>query len=396
MYVEFYHLNTDPFCNAPFEGHLFASHHLRNAWRYLRRGQSLSDPIMLVTGEYGAGKTTLALKYVQFLQTSPENVVIPLLRPTYRYCGILKRIARELGFDADSAGGGDDAIQEAFFERLSARNTSKTIHLIVDEASELSISTLGKLRYLTDFSDAGVSPFRLILFAHTSFLRQLRLPPLQALAQRIRRAYNVERLYPNETKEYIYFRLVRAGAHGIPDFTPGAFEMIHGYSKGIPRMIHNICGSCLVLGQERGVNTIDEKIVAEAVKFVVGRHRRDYGESRPEGENAENSSEGKENRETAAPGQSPEAPPTPPLSTLLHTPPPNPEADLSPIDLAARLSSLGEMFEDSGKKEKGTRPTLLILCLVLAALVVFLACQIDYPALLKSISDWAAGGVLIR
>ncbi|MGA2027720.1 MAG: hypothetical protein ABSH17_11745, partial [Syntrophobacteraceae bacterium] len=96
----------------------------------------------------------------------------------------------------------------------------------------------------------------------------------QPLNQRIKRRYCLEPFSFPETREYIYFRLVRSGAHGVPLFTDDAIQSIFDHSKGIPRNINNICDGCLVLGASLGLTTIDKTVVTRATDYTEGTRVR--------------------------------------------------------------------------------------------------------------------------
>ena len=93
---------------------------------------------------------------------------------------------------------------------------------------------------------------------------------MQPLNQRIRRRHYLQRLSFEETREYIYFRLVKAGSPGIPCFEDDAIQRIFVYSNGIPRSVNNICDCCLTMGALHGLTMIDDSVVLEAIKYIEG------------------------------------------------------------------------------------------------------------------------------
>ncbi len=138
----------------------------------------------------------------------------------------------------------------------------------------MDILTLNKLRLFANFNIEGFFPIRLLFFSYLSFLDKLKSDIFQPLNQRIKRRYSLEPFNFQETREYIYFRLVRSGAHGVPLFTDDAIQGIFDHSKGIPRIINNICDGCLLLGASQGLTTIDKTIVTGAIGSIEGTHVR--------------------------------------------------------------------------------------------------------------------------
>ncbi|HQN20373.1 MAG TPA: hypothetical protein PKV86_14580, partial [Syntrophobacteraceae bacterium] len=161
----------------------------------------------------------------------------------------------------------------AFFQNQQD-NSRKGISIIVDDVQEMDITTLTKLRLLANFNIEGFYPIRLVLFSHLSFIDKLKIDLLEPLNQRIKRRFYLEPLSLQETREYIYFRLVRAGAQGTPLFTDDAVQSIFDLSKGIPRIINNICDGCLLLGASHGLTSIDQTIVSRAFNYSEGAHVR--------------------------------------------------------------------------------------------------------------------------
>jgi hypothetical protein len=99
----------------------------------------------------------------------------------------------------------------------------------------------------------------------------LKSPQLEALGQRIKRKCHLHPLALDETKEYIYFRLLKSGAPGVPAFSEDAVRGVFDFSKGVPRLINNLCDTCLLLGAKQKVTTIDTAIVTQALEYVEGK-----------------------------------------------------------------------------------------------------------------------------
>ena len=266
MYKDFFRMKSDAFSNQPLPGWFFTSRSHRDVWSCLVSEINRNEPYLLVTGEYGTGKTTLCLRLVRALKKNGKLPFLYVATPNYDYATILQRVATSLGLAVDQQG--VSMMQDRIFQYFEREQPQKGIILIFDDVQDMGMATLANLRLLANFSCDGFFPFRLMLFGHPSFIQRLHSQVLQALNQRIRRRFHLEPLSPLETKEYIYFRLFRSGASGTPIFAEDALATLHDYSQGVPRLINNVCDACLVLAASQGVGEIDGGIVAEAIRYL--------------------------------------------------------------------------------------------------------------------------------
>ena len=167
----------------------------------------------------------------------------------------------------------EDSLQTQLFQHLDQQKDNQSyLPIILDEAQHYQISTLIKIRMLSNYNCDGFYPFQFFFFAHSSFLSFLSVlknPRLEALDQRIRRRYYLKSFNLAETKEYIYYRLLESGALGSPYFPDETIDLIHRKSRGTPRLINNICDASLVIGVSQERTVIDLSIVTEAV-FSLG------------------------------------------------------------------------------------------------------------------------------
>ena len=161
-------------------------------------------------------------------------------------------------------------LQDIIYDFFRTDTKNSRFCLIIDDAHELTTTTLTKLKHLSTFSHNGFFPIMMIFFAHPSFLKDLSNPALISLNQRIKRRYHLSRFSFEETTEYIYYRLLQSGASGIPAFPEESLERIFRYSGGIPRMINNICDTCLLIGASKEWTTISPDAVDAAVRMVEG------------------------------------------------------------------------------------------------------------------------------
>jgi general secretion pathway protein A len=272
MYKDFYGMKIEAFVNQPLPDMFFNSRSHKEAWHYLAYGINSKEPFMLLCGDYGMGKTTLCLRLVQSLKEVGRLPFVFLSTPVYSYLGLLAKIAACL--DVPLEQGDESSIQNAIVKSLEDRRDGNGMIIIFDDAHEVDLSVLSKARMLASFNIDGYFPIRLLLFSHLSFLDKLKSDPLLPLNQRIKRRFYLEPLDLFETKEYIYFRMVRAGAPGVPAFSDSAIQVIFDGSRGIPRNINNICDACLLVGATDKLHVIDDFVVSKALDYAEGAHVR--------------------------------------------------------------------------------------------------------------------------
>ena len=268
MFKDFYHLKTEPFNTHPDPSIIFISKTHKEAWYYLLFGINTQEPFVVLTGEYGMGKTLLCLRLIQVLKKKGGPPVEYIPTPYEGYNGILRRIAFRLGISPVPEDEG--ILQDIIYDYFRADTKFSHFYLIIDDAHELNTTTLTKLKHLSTFSHNGFFPVIMVFIAHPSFLKDLKTPALSSLNQRIKRRYHLSRFSFEDTKNYIYYRLLKSGATSIPAFPETTLQKIFAYSSGIPRMINNICDTCLLIGASKELTTIPQEVVDEAIHLVEG------------------------------------------------------------------------------------------------------------------------------
>lgn len=272
MYANYQGLQTDPFPNRPSPEVFFDSSVHRGAWSFLRQALRASEPFVLLTGDFGAGKTLLALKLVQALEQRQLGPCVYMSTPAQGYIEVLRRSYRALGLGEP----GDDLDADRILERIYAyfenERPAQRLYIVLEDPQDLDPETLHKIRLLPNYNVEGRFPVCLIMFAHTSFARMLRDPRWQALDQRLKLRYHIPGLERGETREYIYFRLLKAQGDQQDPFAPyfedDAIDLIHDLTSGIPREINNLCGMCLTLGGARRIVALKTPLVREAAQML--------------------------------------------------------------------------------------------------------------------------------
>ena len=270
MYKEFYLMQKEPFDSHPSPELFYKSDAHQTGWQYLVNGIRTHEPILLVEGDYGAGKTLLYLKLVRLFRKNSKLSSVFVSTPTYNFVMVLEKIVEKLlGISAQEIGSTDESrLQQLIYDYFEnqTKGQSEFVYVVIDDVQEFSYAFVNKLRLFVSYNVAGRFPIRLIMFSHHSFLKMLEYKKLVAFGQRIKRIYHLRSLNFEETREYIYFRLIYSGASGTPVFDDEAIQMIRGMSKGNPRLINNICDNCLLAASREKCNLIDPVLVKRALK----------------------------------------------------------------------------------------------------------------------------------
>ena len=270
MYEGFYKMKTEAFGSLPSPSIFFKSETHKLGWYYLSSGIKSQEPILLVAGDYGTGKTLLCLTLVNALRKENSFHFTYISTANYNYKKILSEIVATLGLETREED--DFSLQRILYRYFENKGDGKAFYIIIDDIHEFHSSTFNKLRLLANFNHESFFPIRLICFAHSSFLDRLKTPSLRPLDQRIKRKFLLTPFDFMESKEYIYFRLQKSGAPGRPYFPDDTIDRINSYTGGIPRLIKNLCDSCLLMGSSRELNVIDNSVLSEAFRALGWEH----------------------------------------------------------------------------------------------------------------------------
>ena len=252
----------------------FASSVHRGAWGFLRESLKSGEPFIMVSGAFGTGKTLLCLKLLRSIAARGLGPCVYLSTPAQGYGDMLRRAHEAVGLPTPAADADIGALTEGLYAHFRAgREARRRLFLLIEDPQDCDAATLHRLRLLPNFNIDGWYPVCVLFFAHTSFpalLREARWAPLD---QRIKLRYRLTGLEPGETREYIYYRLLKArGRAGgpAPVFSEDAIARLHGLARGIPRAINALAGTCLSLAGARNQTRIDAAIVAAAAKWLGG------------------------------------------------------------------------------------------------------------------------------
>ncbi|MBA3033114.1 MAG: XrtA-associated ATPase [Gammaproteobacteria bacterium] len=246
MYEAFYGLAVKPFQLNPDPTFYFASKQHRRASAYLEYGVYQNEGFIVVTGEIGAGKTTIVRGLLASLEKS-KVVAAQLVSTQLDADDTLRMVAAAFGVRFKDLAKADILLAlEAFFVDV-ARKGMRCL-LIVDEAQNLTPRAVEELRMLSNFQFESHALLQTFLVGQPEFRAILRSPQLQQLRQRVIAACHIGPLDQDETKGYIEHRLKCAGAKGEPSIDDSAYAAIYHASGGIPRRINALCDRLLLMG----------------------------------------------------------------------------------------------------------------------------------------------------
>ncbi len=246
MYTEFYGLKVEPFLLTPDHRFYFESQVHEQAMAHLLYGLSRGEGFIVITGEVGAGKTTIVQRLcatVDREQVVAAHVVTTLLSGAE----LLRMVCS--AFKMRDVPEKKDAVLlclQDYFESLE--RAGRKALLIVDEAQNLSASALEELRMLSNFQVGTSAPCQIFLVGQPQFRQTLSHPNLEQLRQRIIASYHLGPMSHDEVAQYLAHRLKHAGWTGDPQFNEGAVEAIFTATGGVPRQINTLCSRLLLLG----------------------------------------------------------------------------------------------------------------------------------------------------
>ncbi len=275
MYESFYRLSGKPFQLSPDPEFFFGSRGHRRAMAYLEYGLHQAEGFIVVTGEVGAGKTTLVQ---QLLRRLPANNVVPVQIVTTQLEAedLVRIVASSFGVPAD-----DTADKSTLLIRLEQylrklQGEGKRALLIVDEAQNLGARAIEELRMLSNFQLGTKATLQSFLLGQPELRDLMQRPEMRQLKQRIIAAYHLGPLDRPETQQYIEYRLAHVGWKGDPSFEPAAFDRIFTLTYGIPRRINTLVDRLLLagyLGEKHALAESDVVEVAAELKMELGPRR---------------------------------------------------------------------------------------------------------------------------
>jgi general secretion pathway protein A len=272
MYLKHFGFSEPPFSIAPDPRYLYMSERHREALAHLLYGVGGGGGFVLLTGEIGAGKTTVCRCFLE--QVPRRTNVAYIFNPRQTAEELLEsicddfRIARQADPGTARTARGHVAALNEFLLRTHAVGQNSV--LIIDEAQSLSAEVLEQLRLLTNLETNERKLLQIILIGQPELRDMLARPELEQLAQRVIARYHLDALTPRETAQYIHHRLTVSGLTGALPFDPASMQRIHALSRGVPRRINLLCDRALLGAYASGKPQVDQAIVDKAAAEVHG------------------------------------------------------------------------------------------------------------------------------
>ena len=269
MYLEFYGLTEPPFTITPNPRFLFYSVKHREAFNHLLYGIRERKGFVQLTGEVGAGKTTLCRALLQELGDNFSTALI--LNPVLTSDQLVKAVAMEFGLEVQGLDRLETIarINEFLLDQLRKRRDAV---LIIDEAQDLTDDLLEQVRLLSNLETDDRKLVQIVLMGQPELRERLNAYNLRQLRQRITVRYHLNPLSRSELAQYVHHRLQVSGAKGAPYFTGPALWRVYRYSKGIPRLVNALCDKALLAGCVEKKFRITYGIVGRAIKELEGSY----------------------------------------------------------------------------------------------------------------------------
>lgn len=264
MYRYFYGINDFPFGACPDPRFLYKMPHVQEALACLQYGIASRKGFVVMTGEVGTGKTTL-LKSVLSSFTDRRISTAFVFNPRLDTLDFLEFVLADFGIPANPRGPGMPQTKSGMLMQLNRwlidrfRN-GELCAIVVDEAQNLSWELLEEIRLLTNLETSSEKLVQIVLSGQPELEEKLRDPSVRQLRQRISLWCRTRPLTTEETKAYVTNRLRIVGATQ-PIFSPDAVQVIHNYSKGIPRIINLICEHAMISAYVEQIKLIPPRIV---------------------------------------------------------------------------------------------------------------------------------------
>lgn len=267
MYRQFFGFSEDPFNITPDPKFLFLSEEYNAALTLLRYGIEQSKGFMVITGEVGCGKTLLCRSLLQSLDEEKVETAW-LYSSNITQEQLIRSILKEIGMPASKLPETDhfEVLNEYLLGKIAK---GKEILLIIDEAQNLSYELLESIRLLSNLETNQRKLLQILLIGQPELKVKLNQPQLRQLKQRILVYYELHPLSAKETLHYINHRLNLVSQQpGFPKITYRAFKRIFKYSKGVPRIINNVCDKALMATYARLGKKLESKDVKQAIEDI--------------------------------------------------------------------------------------------------------------------------------
>ncbi|MFA7329603.1 MAG: AAA family ATPase [Candidatus Delongbacteria bacterium] len=265
----YFNLAEDPFSVTSDARFFFNSEGHEEALAHLVFGLKQRKGFMALTGEVGAGKTTLLNALLDQLDANWKHAF--LYNSKVSFLELLRFVLYDLGVE-DPPEQKVECIRALNSFLLQSSDAGHEVVIIIDEAQNLSEDTLEEIRLLSNLETYSRKLLQIVFAGQPEFGGVLNSPKLQQLNQRVAIRYHLGALKPAETEEYIQHRLRVAGAADASIFQPAALRLIHGATRGIPRLINQVCSVALLQAALASKRRVSEEMVRHVLETEFSSH----------------------------------------------------------------------------------------------------------------------------
>jgi putative secretion ATPase (PEP-CTERM system associated) len=276
MYENFYGFSGRPFQLTPDPQFYFESISHKKALSYLGYGLSQGEGFIVITGEVGAGKSTLVAHLMERIDPAALTVA-QVVTTALDGAEVVHVVAQAFGLHVE---GHDKAAALGAIERFlqDEARAGRRCLLVVDECQNLDLTALEELRMLSNFQLGSHPLLQSLLLGQPEFRRTLaQHPGLEQLRQRIIASHHLEALDSGEVEDYIAHRLGCVGWNGHPDFAEGLLDALYRHTGGIPRRVNQVMNRLLLLGAIEGRDTLTEAMLGDVIAEMSADQNRGAG-----------------------------------------------------------------------------------------------------------------------
>jgi len=268
MYLKFFGFNERPFAITPDMQFLYMGKQHELALDTLMYGINQRLGFSLLTGEVGAGKTTLSRALLARLDDSVSTALI--VNPMQTVPELLKAITKDFGIAVryNSPQKQIDALNKFLLYQASI---GRNALVVVDESQNLTMEALEALRMLTNLETAKSKLLQILLVGQPELLKRLGQYELRQLDQRITTRYHLTPLTQTEMMRYINHRICMADGGGKVFFDPKAYRLLYKETKGLPRLINIVTDRALMAAYVREEYVVDYDAIKSAVRDWKGQ-----------------------------------------------------------------------------------------------------------------------------
>lgn len=267
MYEQFFGFAENPFSITPDPSFFYLSPTHQEALAHLRYGIEEKKGFIVLTGEVGCGKTLLSRMLLNQLDPQRFETIL-IFNPQLDCQQLLKAILRDMG-ETPISDVHADLLHQMHTVFLNKVKQGKNIVLVVDEAQNLSRDVFEQIRLLSNLETDDQKLLQIILIGQPELKQRLNANDLRQLKQRVLVYYDVTPLNRKDVCHYVQHRLhLAAGETPPPQFSSWALSRIYRYSKGIPRVINNLCDKALLSAYAKANHEVCASDVSTAIKDV--------------------------------------------------------------------------------------------------------------------------------